>query len=157
MSEPRLSHDEYYLRILREVTQRSTCGRRAVGAILVDRGHHILSTGYNGVPRGWPHCTEEPCDGRYDKPGDTSRCHAVHAEANALLQCYRLDMAWKLYVSCTPCFECTKILLNTNIQEIVTTELYADERGARMWRKRGAQLWRDEKRTIRMILEKNDE
>ena len=129
----RLTHDEYYLKILNEVKKRSTCKRREVGAIIVDRGYHILSTGYNGVPRNIPHCITLPCKGFDDPPGNTDRCEAVHAEVNAVLQCSRIDYAHTIYVSCTPCFSCTKMLLNTNIQIIITCEPYADERGRNMW------------------------
>jgi dCMP deaminase len=125
-----MTHDQYYLQMLALVAARCTCPRRQVGAIIVDADHRVLSTGFNGVPRGFPHCidtggaTDAACLGRQDKHGDTSRCLAVHAEANAILQCSRLDLARTIYVSCTPCFECAKLLANTQIREIVALEEY---------------------------------
>lgn len=120
----RLSHDEYYLAMLRLVAARSTCVRRAVGAIITDSNHRVLSTGFNGVPIGFPHCTDVPCPGAEDKSGDNSRCLAVHAEVNAVLQCPVLDRAAILYVSCAPCFSCAKMLCNTKIKRVVCLEPY---------------------------------
>lgn len=120
----RLTHDEYFLQMLALVAQRSTCVRRQVGAILVDAGHHVLSLGYNGVPRGFDHCIDTPCPGAADPSGDTRRCYAVHAEVNAVLQCARLDLARTLYVSCMPCFECAKMLVNTRVSRLVCAADY---------------------------------
>lgn len=137
----RPSHDEYFLQMLQLVAARSTCPRRAVGAIIVSGGNHILSTGYNGVPRGVYHCNETQsseelsrssnlikpmvmCEGKHDQPGDTSRCLAVHAEQNAILQCLDLSRAYTLYCSAVPCFTCAKLIANTPIRRIVALEAY---------------------------------
>lgn len=130
----------YYLQMLQDVAARSTCGRRAVGAILTTVDGKILSTGYNGPPQHRRHCTEVPCAGRLDKKGDTSRCEAVHAEINALLQCWRLDLAHTLYVSCTPCFTCAKAICNTQIKQIITIEEYADQTGLEMLTEAGIEV-----------------
>ena len=121
---PRLSIDLYFASMLNLVSSRSTCTRRAVGAIITDEAGHVLAMGYNGVPSGVDHCTDVPCGGEADKSGDFSRCWAVHAEQNALLQCQRLDLARTVYVSCTPCFTCAKLIANTPIRRVVVTELY---------------------------------
>jgi dCMP deaminase len=136
----RSSIDTYYLDILRLVALRSTCHRRKVGAIITDGTGHVLSTGYNGVPSGVAHCIEEPCDGVFDPPGDTTRCMAVHAEINALLQCADLSRARVMYISCVPCFACAKAILNTAIRRIVVTEVYKDDRGATLLIDRGVEL-----------------
>lgn len=128
----RPSHDAYFLQMLALVASRSTCPRRSVGAILVSDENVVLATGYNGVPRGFDHCTEHPCPGVLDEKGETSRCHAVHAEVNAVLQCSRLGDAATLYVSCTPCFSCAKMIANTGIRRIVVLEEYADRLGLRL-------------------------
>jgi dCMP deaminase len=123
----RLTRDQYFLQMVALVASRCTCPRRQVGAIITTVEGQILSTGYNGVPAGFPHCTEgelHACPGTQDKHGDTSRCLAVHAEVNALLQCKRLDLAHTLYVSCTPCFECAKAICNTPIKRVVALEEY---------------------------------
>lgn len=128
----RLSIDEYYLKMLELVAARSTCVRRAVGAIIVDKENHVLSTGYNGVPKGFSHCIDKPCAGASDNPGDSSNCMAVHAEQNAILQCNSLSRAYTIYCSCLPCFVCSKLLSNTRIHVIVCKENYADKRGLKV-------------------------
>ena len=125
MVNQRLSHDDYYLTMLKLVAARATCARRAVAAIIVDEHFEVLSTGYNGVPRGFTHCIDSPCLGASDPPIDTRRCLAVHAEINALLQCKDLRRAYCIYVSCTPCFECAKAIANTSIQRVVSLEAYS--------------------------------
>ena len=125
----RPSRDDYFLKMLALVAARSTCARRAVGAIIVDRGGHVLAMGYNGVPAGFPHCVDHPCPGAQDAKGDSSRCLSIHAEVNALLQCSRLDLAHTIYVSCLPCFSCAKALVNTPLKRVVAVEAYADTAG----------------------------
>ena len=136
----RLTHDEYYLEILKVVAARSTCVRRAVGAILVDERYKVLSTGYNGVPSGFSHCIDVPCLGAQDIPGDSSRCMAIHAEVNVIVQCARLDLARILYVSCTPCFTCAKMLCNTPVRRIVSAEEYSESEGLTVLRQAGIEL-----------------
>ena len=135
------SIDEYFLNMLRLVGTRSTCPRREVGAIITDTKGVVLAMGYNGVPRGMPHCIDLPCAGINDRPGDSSRCLAVHAEQNAMLQCADLNRAFNLYVSCTPCFVCAKMIANTAIRRIVTLEDYPDERSKEVFRARSIELF----------------
>ena len=149
----RLSNDEYYISLLPHVAARSTCLRRAVGAIIVDENNRVLAQGFNGVPSGFPHCgeirreildandfinqdkyilgrrMESPvdCHGKDDPKGDTRRCMAVHAEINALLTCSDLRHAHTMYVSATPCKPCALAIANTNIKRIVCREVYADD------------------------------
>lgn len=122
----RPSNDEYYLKLLKGVASRSTCGRRKVAAILVDENHRVLAMGFNGVPKGFPHCIDHPCDGVNDPSGDTSRCLAVHAEINALLTCADLSRAHTLYCSCSPCKSCSLAIAQTNIVKVLCLERYAD-------------------------------
>ncbi len=124
----RPSLDNVYLRMVDIFAQRSTCARRQVAAIITDEAGHVLSIGYNGVPRGFAHCIEIPCNGALDQPGDTRNCLAVHAEQNALLQ-LKHGEANTIYCSCTPCFECAKLLTNTSIRRVVINEAYSDLRG----------------------------
>lgn len=135
----RLTHDEYFTAMLRLVASRSTCVRRSVGALVVDADHKLLSTGYNGVPAGFPHCIDLPCGGTTDAPGDTSRCLSIHAEVNALLQCaFNLPRAHKLYVTCAPCFQCAKLITNTHIRYVVALEPYAgDDRAMQIFERAG--------------------
>jgi dCMP deaminase len=122
-------HD-YYLLMLELVASRSTCLRRAVAAIITDSSGHVLSTGYNGVPKNFDHCEiDNPCLGAHDPPGDTSNCMAVHAEINAIMQCADLERAQIMYCSCLPCFTCAKAIANTNIAVVICKHDYADRRG----------------------------
>lgn len=109
---------------------------------MTDVRGRILSTGYNGPPSGFSHCTTlTPCAGAYDAGGDTQRCLAVHAEQNALLQCWRLDLAHTMYVSVCPCFVCAKLILQTPIQEVVIAGVYpGDNEGQRLLMER-ERLW----------------
>jgi dCMP deaminase len=126
---PRVSLDAYYVEMLALVGRRSTCPRRQVGAIITDPVGHVLSTGYNGVPSGYPHCIDNPCPGKYEPSGDTRNCMAVHAEINAIIQCRQLERAFTLYTHTLPCFECAKVIANTPIVEIIFVEGYPDDRG----------------------------
>lgn len=122
--------DSYFVKMLELVATRSTCPRRTVGAVITDKKGVVLATGYNGVPRGIPHCNEgSPCEGHKDPPGDTRRCMAVHAEQNALLQCADLERAHTIYVSAFPCYTCAKMIANTGIRRVVYLEDYTDSQG----------------------------
>jgi dCMP deaminase len=92
---------------------------------LVDRNGHVIGTGYNGNPRGEPHCLDVPCPGA-DLPSGTglNKCGAIHAEANALLQCRNVMEIEYAYVTASPCTECTKLLKNTGCIVIVYGEEY---------------------------------
>lgn len=139
----RPSIEEYFTSMLALVASRATCPRRAVGAIVTDEHGRVLATGYNGVPRRVPHCDDDvPCPGRGDPPGDTSRCMAVHAETNALLQCARLDLARVIYVTCVPCFQCAKAIANTPIRRVVVLGDYSESRGADVLQMCGVEVFR---------------
>ncbi len=125
MPRARASWDEYFMNIAREVSTRSTCDRKFVGAVIV-RDKSILATGYNGSIRGQPHCDEV---GHLMENG---HCVAtIHAEANALVQAarngVRIDGA-HLYTTASPCWPCFKLAANAGIQRIVYGEFYRDER-----------------------------
>lgn len=118
----------YFLQMLELVASRSTCVRRQVACIITDKDNHVLATGYNGVPVNFDHCTEHPCAGAKDLPGQTDNCLAVHGEQSALLQC-DVRLAHTLYCSCLPCFTCAKLIANTPIARVICASYYADRRG----------------------------
>lgn len=138
--KPRPTLDEFFMGLLDQFASRSTCPRRQVACIITDVKGHILSGGYNGSPAGLPHCIDVQCPGANDRPGDSSRCIAVHAEQNALLQCFRLDLAHSIYVHATPCFTCAKLICNTPIQRVIYREQYADQDGYALMKKKGIKL-----------------
>lgn len=130
----RPSSEEYFMNLVFHVATRGSCIRRKVGCILVDIYGHILATGYNGPPRNFRDCLLFPCEG-YDTPSGTNlhTCNAVHAEANALLQCKEVNSITTAYVTTSPCIECTKMLLNTNCHEIIFAEEYPHHRAKEIW------------------------
>lgn len=138
----RQSKDSYYLEHAKLVATRSTCARRSVGAILVDARGRILSTGYNGVASGRPHCNEgHPCPGACMPSGQgLDACEALHAEQNAILL---LQDPWKVdtaYLTTTPCISCVKLLLGTSCQRIVAAEEYPHCE-SRVWWERAGREW----------------
>jgi dCMP deaminase len=121
----RASWDEYFMNIAREVSTRSTCDRKFVGAVVV-RDRSILATGYNGSIRGLPHCDEE---GHLMEEGHCVR--TVHAEANAIAQAARHGVRIEgadIYVTASPCWGCFRLLANAGIAKICFGEFYRDPR-----------------------------
>jgi dCMP deaminase len=121
----RASWDEYFMNIAREVSTRSTCDRKFVGAVIV-RDKSILATGYNGSVRGLPHCDEE---GHLMEDGHCVR--TVHAEANAIVQAARHGVrieAASIYVTASPCWGCFRLIANAGISRIGFGEFYRDQR-----------------------------
>ena len=118
----RASWDEYFLDIARATATRATCSRRQHGAVIVQE-RRIVSTGYNGGPSGYGHCTDGFCPrASSDAPQghDYEHCIAIHAEANALLFASpeeRQDAV--LYCTGAPCFTCAKLISNSGVAEVV--------------------------------------
>ena len=132
MQDARPSWDEYFATLAIQVSTRTTCMRRAVGAVIV-KDNRILATGYNGVPSGMHHCQEVGC--LRDKLGVPSGqrqeiCRGLHAEQNAIIQAakYGIDISGaKIYITTQPCITCAKMLINAGIKEIVYANPYPDE------------------------------
>lgn len=127
----RPSWDEYFMTIAHDVSTRTTCLRRACGAVIV-KDRQILATGYNGGPRGLRHCAEVGClrETRGIASGTHHElCRGIHAEQNAIVQAalhgIKIDGA-TLYSTTQPCVQCTKMLMNAGIVDIVFAEPYPD-------------------------------
>ncbi|MCS7364207.1 MAG: cytidine/deoxycytidylate deaminase family protein [archaeon GB-1867-035] len=127
----RPSWDEYFMRIAHLVKKRSTCLRRQVGAVLV-KNRHILSTGYNGAPKGLPHCAEVGCLRQQLNIPSGQRheiCRGVHAEQNAIIQAAVFGVSTRgasLYVTDFPCSICAKMIINAEIKEVIYDAEYED-------------------------------
>ncbi|WNY25941.1 cytidine/deoxycytidylate deaminase family protein [Methanolapillus millepedarum] len=127
----RLSIDDYYVEISQTVAKRSTCLRNRVGAVIV-RDNHILTTGYNGAPRGLSHCLDIGCLREEQKiPSGTmhEKCRAVHAEQNAIIQAALHGIPTSgatLYCTHQPCILCTKMIINAGIKRVVFLNSYPD-------------------------------
>ena len=148
----RPSTDEYFLQMAELVATRSTCYRRAVGCVIVDAAHHVMSTGYNGVARGQPHCNEVTsivpnpllngrkaehweqetskvygnlCEGALMPSGSALHmCQAVHAEQSALVQCRDILSIHTIYCTASPCVQCMRMILSTAVKRIVFRKEY---------------------------------
>lgn len=119
---------------------RGTCVKRQVGCVLTDSYNRIIGTGYNGVPMGYPHCTEDACPGANQSRGSDT-CLGVHAESNALLNCRDVYKLFKCYTTLAPCLRCTKTLLNTTCTEIMFLDGSDVELAARsLWTSSG-RIW----------------
>lgn len=133
-----MSWDDYFLSIATAVASNSKCMSRQIGAVLVNE-RSIVSTGYNGPPRGIPHCEiisrslgfeEKNCPRRllgYESGKGLHICPAGHAERNALINAARHGVATKdtsLYLTCgVPCKDCMIEIINAGVKEIVVTSL----------------------------------
>lgn len=117
----RPSIHETMLELAHVWAKRGTCAKRKVGCVIVDKLGHVISSGYNGQPRGMTHCTEEnPCPA-FDN-ADLS-CVAIHAEINALIRCPDIEKAYAIYITTAPCDKCRLAIQNTVIEKI----FYYDE------------------------------
>jgi dCMP deaminase len=129
----RPSWDEYFMEMAMLTAKRSTCMRRNVGAVIV-QDKHIIATGYNGAPKGIPHCEEIggclrekmniPSGERHEL------CRALHAEQNAIIQAATLAQSIEgasIYITNQPCVICAKMIINAGIKRIVVNEGYPDK------------------------------
>jgi len=129
----RPSWDEYFMEMALLTAKRSTCMRRNVGAVIVQE-KHIIATGYNGAPKGIPHCEEIggclrekqniPSGERHEL------CRALHAEQNAIIQAATLAQSIEgasIYITHQPCVICAKMIINAGIKRIVVREGYPDK------------------------------
>jgi dCMP deaminase len=116
--------DEYFMDIARTVASRSNCVKRKVAAV-VTRDKRIISTGYNGTPRGTTNCNEGGCPRCNDLAVGGTRldeCLCSHAEENAITQAAYHGVSLKggtIYTTFSPCLQCTKMIINVGLTEVV--------------------------------------
>lgn len=133
----RPSWDEYFMQLAGVAASRSTCLRRAVGAVLVRR-RRILATGYNGSPPGFPHCIDEGCLIR-----DGHCVRTIHAEMNAVVQAALHGVSIDgstLYCTSFPCLHCAKVLIGGGVKRVVFRDHYDDELALMFFRQAGVEL-----------------
>ena len=124
--------DHYFMEIAKVLATRSNCMTRQLGAVIV-RDKMILSTGYNGTPRGLTNCNENGCPRcndteNYESGTKLDKCFCVHAEENAIIQAAYHGMSIKdstIYAFYSPCIFCTKSIINGGITRIVYNEGYS--------------------------------
>lgn len=146
LEDKRPSWDEYFMGMAKLTSQRSTCLRRKVGAVIV-KDKHIIATGYNGAPRGLSHCAElggclreklnVPSGQRHEL------CRALHAEQNAIIQAATLWQSIEgasIYITHQPCSICSKMIINAGIERIVVDEGYPDELATKLLAEAGIKV-----------------
>lgn len=116
-------YDQAYLKMAVEWAKLSHCKRKQVGALIV-KDKMIISDGYNGTPTGFDNCCEED-DG-------STKWHVLHAEANAILKVASSTQACQgatLYITLSPCKECSKLIHQSGIRRMVYANAYKDDSG----------------------------
>ncbi len=128
--EERPSWDNYFMKIAEVAAIRSNCSRRQVAAVIV-KENRIISTGYNGTPRGIKNCYEggcERCNSSTPSGQNLGECICSHGEENAIVQAAYHGIAVKdgvLYTTFSPCLLCAKMIVNAGIKEVVYQERYS--------------------------------
>ena len=140
----RITRDELGIEMAQLVARRATCLRRSVGCVLTDVDGVILATGYNGVPRGLPHCNEgHPCPAAGAPSGTAlDGCRAIHAEQNALIFLTDPNRVHTVYTTTLPCDHCVKMIMNTSAKRIVFAEDYPHGHVRDLWQGELVQLTR---------------
>jgi dCMP deaminase len=124
MSSKRPDWDDYFMQIARMVALRSNCMKRKVAAVIV-KDKRIISTGYNGTPRGVKNCNEggcPRCNSFADSGTQLGDCLCSHAEENAIVQAAYHGISVNgatLYSTFSPCLICTKMIINAGIREVL--------------------------------------
>lgn len=146
VSFSRPSWDEYFMNIARQVAARSNCMKRQVAAVIV-RDRRIISTGYNGTPRGVKNCNEggcPRCNSFSDSGKNLEECRCSHGEENAIVQAAYHGIAIKdatLYTTFSPCLLCSKMIINAGIRRVVYNEAYPlNDTATQMLKEAGVEL-----------------
>ena len=129
-----IQFDKRYLEMARIWAKNSYCKRKQVGALIV-KGRMIISDGFNGTPAGF----ENVCE---DENGKT-KPYVLHAEANAITKVAKSGNSSEnatLYVTTSPCMECSKLIIQSGIKRVVFSELYHDDSGLQLLRKAGIEV-----------------
>ena len=133
-AEKQLKFDKAYLRMAVEWGKLSHCQRKKVGAIIV-KDRMIISDGYNGTPSGFENCCE-------DEEGLT-KWYVLHAEANAILKVASSTQSSRnstLYLTLSPCKECSKLIHQSGIKRVVYSKKYKDISGLDFLEKAGVEI-----------------
>ena len=132
--EKQRKYDVAYLKMAAEWAKLSYCKRKQVGALIV-KDKMIISDGYNGTPTGFENICED--DDNYTK------WYVLHAEANAILKVASSTQSCKdatLYITMSPCKECSKLIHQSGIKRLVFGHAYKDDSGLKFLQKAGVEL-----------------
>ena len=130
---PRISWDQLFIEIARLYARRSTCKYFKIGVVFV-RNNRILTAGYNGPPKGEPHCEEVGCQ-KEDAlgkrlPAGSGLCRGAHAEMNAIANASTEGVNLsdtQVYCTFSPCFDCAKVLVNLGIKGFFYSDNYPEK------------------------------
>ena len=121
--------DTYFFRMATMIATRSTCPSRAVGCVVINIDtKHVISTGYNGAPKGTTHCGEGCLTRESGK--SWSKCRAVHAELNAIVNAAKNGVSTdgcRMYLTTTPCVFCSRTLINAGVKEVYAMSKYSHD------------------------------
>lgn len=142
----RPSWDEYFLQVAQMVASRSNCVKRHVGAVIA-RDRRIVSTGYNGTPRGTRNCNEggcPRCNGFAESGARLDECLCSHGEENAIVQAAYHGISVRggtIYTTFFPCLFCTKLIINAGLVEVVYDAAYhLDDRAGGLLQEAGVRV-----------------
>ncbi len=122
--------DDYFMDIAHVVAQRSNCCRRQVAAVIV-KNKQIISTGYNGTPKGIKNCNQggcKRCNSTVESGKNLGECLCCHAEENSIVQAAKHGIGvdgLTLYTTYSPCLLCAKMIINSGIKEVVFHSRYS--------------------------------
>jgi len=134
MDKKQLKYDHAYMRMAIEWSKLSHCKRKKVGALIV-KNRMIISDGFNGTPTGFNNTCEDT--------NNTTKWHVLHAEANAILKVAGSTQSCKdatLYLTMSPCKECSKLVFQSGIKRVVYKEAYSDKTGIDFLKKAGVSI-----------------
>lgn len=134
MQKKQLKYDQSYMRMALEWGKLSYCERKQVGALIV-KERMIISDGYNGTPTGF--------ENRCEDDENSTKWYVLHAEANAILKVASSTQSCKgstLYITMSPCRECSKLIHQSGIKRVVYADEYKDTSGVDFLKKAGVEL-----------------
>ena len=130
------NEDKFYMNLAYSMANASVSERRKVGALLV-KNNNIIAFGYNGTPSGF--------DNTCELPGGDTKPEVLHAESNAITKCAKSTNSSDgsiLYVTCAPCFDCAKLIIQSGIKGVVFKERYRNDDGLKLLAKAGIKIKR---------------
>lgn len=129
----RKSKDYTFIKMAEVLSQCSTCLDKQVGCILTNSDNIVISSGYNGSPKGYKHCSDLGYCVK-DQINNPSACLSIHAEQNALIQCRVPEQIYTCYTTLSPCITCVKMLMNTPCTRIVFLQEHKHDEPKIIWK-----------------------
>ena len=140
-------YDVAYLKMALEWAKLSYCKRKQVGALIV-KDRTIISEGYNGTPSGFENCCEDE--------NNQTKWYVLHAEANAILKISRSTQSCEgatLYLTLSPCKECSKLIFQSGIKRVVYIQDYSDNEGLAFLKDAGVEILKISKEELENDME----